>query len=170
MVTFTETLELTSTSTTNMHPVLQLCLDNGILTGSRAFQVPTVDSDWDIVITESQVPYTELNQFDWDTCASWEDYYEPIDADGITDGDIREIYNGSIWGPIRNITKWYIYDDDDQLTTINLFIYPDKEQTTVQKFTQVNALMMFTLTKEQRQHKPTRIAKFIEILKELKIT
>ena len=151
-----------------MHPVLQLCIDNGILTGSRAFQVPTKDSDWDIVITESNVPYIELNQFDWETCASWEDHYEPYDADGVD--SLYEVYNGSIWGPISNITKWYIYDDDDQLTTINLFIYPDKEQTTVQKFKQVNALMMFTLTKEQRQHKPTRIAKFIEILKELKIT
>ena len=151
-----------------MHPVLQLCLNNGILTGSQAFQVPTEDSDWDIVITESQVPYNELNQFDWETCASWEDHYEPYDADGVN--SIEEMYDRTIWGPIRNITKWYIYDDDDQLTTINLFIYPDNEHKTVEKFTQVNALMMFTLTKEQRQHKPTRIAKFIEILKELKIT
>ena len=151
-----------------MHPVLNLCLEHGILTGSRAFQVPTEDSDWDIVITESQVPYTELNQFDWETCASWDDNYEPFDADGIDSLD--EIYNGSVWGPIRSITKWYIYDDDDQLTTINLFVYPDKEQTTVQKFSQVNALMLFTLTHEQRQHKPTRIAKFVEILKDLKIT
>ena len=153
-----------------MNPVLTLCLERGILTGSQAFQVPTEDSDWDIVITESQVPYKELNQFDWDTCASWEDSYEPVDADGIDDGDIAEVYNGSIWGPISNIIKWYIYDDDDKLTTINLFIYPDKEQSTVQKFHQVNALIMFTLTHEQRQHKPTRIAKFIEILKDLKIT
>lgn len=80
------------------------------------------------------------------------------------------MYDGTVWGPIRNITKWYVYDDDDQLTTINLFIYLDNEHQTVQKFTQVNALMMFSLTKEQRQHKPTRIAKFVEILKELKIT
>lgn len=151
-----------------MHPVLQLCLDNGILTGSQAFQVPYIDSDWDIVITESNVPYKELNQFNWETCASWDDHYEPYDADGVD--SIRDVYNGSIWGPIRNITKWYIYDNDDQLITINLFVYPDKEQTTVQKFHQVNAQMMFTLTHQQRQHKPTRIAKFIEILKELKIT
>ena len=163
----TVTLNRTSTSSTN-HPVLELCLFKGILTGSRAFLVPTADSDWDIVITESQVPYKELNQFDWETCASWEDHYEPYDADGVD--SIDEMYDGTVWGPILNITKWYIYDDDDQLTTINLFIYQDKEHQTVQKFTQVNALMMFTLTKEQRQHKPTRIAKFIEILKELKIT
>ena len=151
-----------------MHPVLNLCLEHGILTGSRAFQVPTEDSDWDIVITESKVPYKELNQFDWETCASWESYYEPYDADGVD--SIDQMYDGTIWGPIGGIIKWYIYDEDDQLTTINLFIYPDKEQSTVQKFIQVNALMMFTLTHEQRQHKPTRIAKFIEILKELKIT
>lgn len=154
-----------------MHPVLQLCLDKGILTGSRAFDVPQDDSDWDIVITESNVPYTELNQFDWDTCASWDDHYSPIDADGIMDGDMEEVYKGSVWGPIRNITKWYVYDDDDdQLTTINLFVYPDNEHQTVDKFHKVNALMMFTLTKEQRQHKPTRIKRFVEILKDLKIT
>ena len=151
-----------------MNPVLTLCLERGILTGSQAFQVPTEDSDWDIVITESNVSYKELNQFDWETCASWESYYEPYDADGVD--SIDEMYDGTGWGPIGSIIKWWIYDDDDQLTTINLFIYPDKEQTTVQKFKQVNALMMFTLTKEQRQHKPTRIAKFVEILKDLKIT
>lgn len=156
--------------TTSNHPVLELCLSKGILTGSRAFLVPQEDSDWDIVITETNVPYKELNQFDSDVCASWDEYYTPIDADGIEDGDISEIYNGSVWGPILNITKWYIHDDDDQLTTINLFVYPDKEHQTVAKFNQVNALMLFTLTKEQRQHKPTRIAKFVEILAELKIT
>lgn len=163
----TVTPNQTGTSLTN-HPVLDLCLQAGILTGSRAFLVPQVDSDWDIVITESNVPYAELNQFDWETCASWEDNYEPYGADGVDSLD--EVYNGSIWGPIRNITKWFVYDDDDQLTTINLFVYPDKEHQTVAKFNQVNALMLFTLTKEQRQHKPTRIAKFIEILAELKIT
>ena len=151
-----------------MHPVLTLCLERGILTGSQAFQVPSIDSDWDIVITESNVPYTELNQFEYENCASWEDHYEPYNADGVD--SIDEMYDGTVWGPIRNITKWFIYDDDDQLTTINLFIYPDNEHKTVQKFTQVNALMMFTLTKEQRQHRPTRITKFIEIPKELKIT
>ena len=153
-----------------MHPVLTICLERGILTGSQAFQVPSIDSDWDIVITESNVPYTELNQFDWETCASWKDHYEPYNADGVD--SIDEMYDGTVWGPIINITKWYIYDDDDedQLITINLFVYPDNEHKTVQKFKQVNALMMFTLTKEQRQHKPTRIARFIEILKELKIT
>lgn len=162
------TLNQTNTNSTN-HPVLDLCLSKGILTGSRAFQVPQDDSDWDIVITESNVPYKELNQFDWETCASWEDpSYEPYDADGVD--SLREMYDGTVWGPILNITKWYVYDDDDQLTTINLFVYPDSEQQTVAKFTQVNALMMFTLTKEQRQHKPTRIARFIEILEELKIT
>lgn len=151
-----------------MHQVLALCLERGILTGSQAFQVPSIDSDWDIVITESNVPYKELNQFDYEVCASWENPFDPYDADGVY--SIDQMYDGTVWRPIYNITKWFIYDDDDQLTTINLFIYPDNEHETVQKFTRVNALMLFTLTKEQRQYKPTRIAKFIEILKELKIT
>lgn len=152
-----------------MHPLLKLCLSKGILTGSQAFQVPTDDSDWDIVITESNVPYTELNQYDYEICASFDSMEDPYDADGIdSSGDM---YNGTIWGPIDKIVKWYIYDDDDdQLTTINLFIYPDNEHKTVVKFSQVNALMMFSLTPEQRQHKPTRVKKFTEILKQLKIT
>ena len=152
-----------------MHPLLELCLCKGILTGSQAFQVPTEDSDWDIVITESNVPYQQLNQYDYDICASWDNVEEPCDADGVDNSG--DMYNGTLWGPINKIAKWYIYeDDDDQLTIINLFIYPDNEYKTASKFNQVNALMMFTLTPEQRQHKPTRIKKFTEILKQLKIT
>lgn len=152
-----------------MKPLLQHCLDAGILTGSRAFQVQTKDSDWDIVITESNVPYHQLQSYDWEICVNFENLQEPWDADGVD--SIREVYGGSIWGPISMISKYYIYDDDDEeLTTINLFIYPDHEYNTVAKFNQVNALMMFSLTPEQRQHKPTRIKKFTEILKQLKIT
>jgi len=152
-----------------MHPLLELCLAKGILTGSQAFQVQTDDSDWDIVITESNVPYQQLNQYDYEVCASWDSVEEPCDADGVD--STGDMYHGTLWGPINKIAKWYIYeDDDDQLTVINLFIYPDNEHKTITKFHQVNALMMFTLTQEQRQHKPTRVKKFTEILKQLKIT
>ena len=152
-----------------MHPLLELCLSKGVLTGSRAFQVPTEYSDWDIVITESNVPYQQLQSYDCEICVNFEEMEEPCDADGVD--SIREIYDGSIWGPISMISKYYIYDDDDEeLTIINLFIYPDHEYKTVAKFHQVNALMMFSLTHEQRKHKPTRIKKFTEILKQLKIT
>ena len=37
----------------NLENVLKL----GVLTGSRAFNCSTTESDWDIVITESNVPY-----------------------------------------------------------------------------------------------------------------
>lgn len=152
-----------------MHPLLELCLYKGVLTGSRAFQVPTENSDWDIVILESDIPYKELDQYDSEICACWNDEEEPCDADGVD--SIGEIYNGSIWGPINQIVKYYLFEDDeDSLVTLNLFIYPDKEQSTIVKFHQVNAHMMFSLTEEQRKHKPTRIKKFIEILKQLKIT
>lgn len=152
-----------------MHPLLELCLSKGILTGSRAFQVPTENSDWDIVILESDVPYKELDQYDSEICACWNDAEEPCDADGVD--SIGEIYSGSIWGPINQIVKYYLFEDDeDSLVTLNLFIYPDKEQSTIAKFHQVNAHMMFSLTEEQRKHKPTRIKKFVEILKQLKIT
>lgn len=152
-----------------MKPLLQHCLDAGILTGSRAFQVQTKDSDWDIVITESNVPYHQLQSYNWDVCVDFQEMEDPQDADGVD--SISEVYIGSIWGPISMISKYYVYDDgDEELTTINLFIYPDKEQPTVDKFNQVNAYMMFSLTHEQRKHKPTRVKKFIEILKQLKIT
>ena len=152
-----------------MHPLLELCLSKGILTGSRAFQVPTENSDWDIVIAESDIPYKELDQYDSEICACWNDTEEPCDADGVD--NIGEIYSGSIWGPINQIVKYYLFEDDeDSLVTLNLFIYPDKEQSTIAKFHQVNAHMMFSLTEEQRKHKPTRIKKFPEILKQLKIT
>lgn len=152
-----------------MHPLLELCLSKGILTGSRAFQVPTENSDWDIVIAESDIPYKELDQYDSEICACWNDAEEPCDADGVD--NIGEIYSGSIWGPINQIVKYYLFEDDeDSLVTLNLFIYPDKEQSTIAKFHQVNAHMMFSLTEEQRKHKPTRIKKFTEILKQLKIT
>ena len=36
----------------NLENVLKL----GVLTGSRAFNCPTAESDWDIVIIESNVP------------------------------------------------------------------------------------------------------------------
>ena len=152
-----------------MHQLLELCLSKGVLTGSRAFQVPTENSDWDIVILESDIPYKELDQYDSEICACWNDAEEPCDADGVD--SIGEIYNGSIWGPINQIVKYYLFEDDeDSLVTLNLFIYPDHEHKTVAKFNQVNALMMFSLTEEQRKHKPTRIKKFVEILKQLKIT
>ena len=152
-----------------MHPLLELCLSKGILTGSQAFQVPTENSDWDIVILESDIPYKELDQYDSEICACWNVAEEPCDADGVD--SIEEIYGGSIWGPINQIVKYYLFEDDeDSLVTLNLFIYPDHEHKTVAKFNQVNALMMFSLTHEQRKHKPTRIKKFIEILKQLKIT
>lgn len=152
-----------------MHQLLQHCLNAGILTGSRAFNVASNDSDWDIVITESNVPYHQLQSYDWEICVNFEEIEEPCDADGVD--DIGEIYRGSIWGPISMISKYYIYDDDDEeLTIINLFIYPDHEYKTVAKFNQVTAHMMFSLTHEQRKHKPTRVKKFVEILKQLKIT
>lgn len=76
-----------------------------------------------------------------------------------------------MWGPINQIVKYYLFEDDeDSLVVLNLFIYPDKELSTIIKFHQVNAHMMFSLTEEQRKHKPTRIKKFVEILKQLKIT
>lgn len=80
---------------------------------------------------------------------------------------MKELYGG----PITRIVKYYIngIDDIDDIV-INLFVYPDKELNLVRKFTQVNAYMMFSLTQQEREHKPTRVTKFKEILKNLNIT
>ena len=154
-----------------MTTLIDICLNaGGILTGSRAFDVATPESDWDIVILESQIP-RELYSYDYDVCASWEQSpEEPYNADGVD--SLYEVYNGSVWGPIIKIMNFYIYDENDEEdpVIINLFIYPYNEAKTVAKFHQVNATMLFTLTKEQRQHRPTRVKKFIEILKQLHIT
>ena len=145
-----------------MHPILVECLNAGILTGSRAFNCHKSDSDWDIVLTESDIPKS-LNNIDCEVCASWESHTEPSGADGVD--SIQEVYEGTVWGPITRIVKYYIDD-----IVINLFIYPDKELNLVRKFTQVNAYMMFSLTQQEREHKPTRVTKFKEILKNLNIT
>lgn len=145
-----------------MHHILVECLNAGILTGSRAFNCHKSDSDWDIVLTESDIPKS-LNNIDCEVCASWESHTEPSGADGVD--SIQEVYEGTVWGPITRIVKYYIDD-----IVINLFIYPDKELNLVRKFTQVNAYMMFSLTQQEREHKPTRVTKFKEILKNLNIT
>ena len=145
-----------------MHPILVECLNAGVLTGSRAFNCHKSDSDWDIVLTESDIPKS-LNNIDCEVCASWESHTEPSGADGVD--SIQEVYEGTVWGPITRIVKYYIDD-----IVINLFIYPDKELNLVRKFTQVNAYMMFSLTQQEREHKPTRVTKFKEILKNLNIT
>ena len=145
-----------------MHPILVECLNAGVLTGSRAFNCHKSDSDWDIVLTESDIPKS-LNNIDCEVCASWESHTEPSGADGVD--SLQEVYEGTVWGPITRIVKYYIDD-----IVINLFIYPDKELNLVRKFTQVNAHMMFSLTQQEREHKPTRVTKFKEILKNLNIT
>ena len=145
-----------------MHHILVECLNAGVLTGSRAFNCHKSDSDWDIVLTESDIPKS-LNNIDCEVCASWESHTEPSGADGVD--SIQEVYEGTVWGPITRIVKYYIDD-----IVINLFIYPDKELNLVRKFTQVNAYMMFSLTQQEREHKPTRVTKFKEILKNLNIT
>ena len=151
-----------------MHPILVECLNAGVLTGSRAFNCHKSDSDWDIVLTESDIPKS-LNNIDCEVCASWESHTEPSGADGVD--SLQEVYEGTVWGPITRIVKYYIDDIDDiDDIVINLFIYPDKELNLVRKFTQVNAYMMFSLTQQEREHKPTRVTKFKEILKNLNIT
>ena len=145
-----------------MHPILVECLNAGVLTGSRAFNCHKSDSDWDIVLTESDIPKS-LNNIDCEVCASWESHTELSGADGVD--SLQEVYEGTVWGPITRIVKYYIDD-----IVINLFIYPDKELNLVRKFTQVNAYMMFSLTQQEREHKPTRVTKFKEILKNLNIT
>ena len=145
-----------------MHHILVECLNAGVLTGSRAFNCHKSDSDWDIVLTESDIPKS-LNNIDCEVCASWESHIEPSGADGVD--SLQEVYEGTVWGPITRIVKYYIDD-----IVINLFIYPDKELNLVRKFTQVNAYMMFSLTQQEREHRPTRVTKFKEILKNLNIT
>ncbi len=108
-----------------MEPEQYFSLENmltlGVLTGSRAFNCASEDSDWDIVITMNkllnynQVP-TVIHLIDFSKM--WD---EPqYDADGLE--CIQELYDGSIWGPITFIDRYTDIDGN----SINLFIYEDK--------------------------------------------
>ena len=158
----------------NLADVLPL----GVLTGSRAFNCFTDESDWDIVILESDLPdYKETVDYTctdfvngpFTDCYYWNKpkfghdvsaYAEFDDEDGFIEYD-----QVIIWGPLLQIIKYW----DDDNNCINLFVYSDSDRNILDKFQKVTTLMNF-LHNVKLQDKSYRIEAFKDILLKLEIT
>ena len=158
----------------NLSQVLPL----GILTGSRAFNCSTDQSDWDIVILRSNLPkYQEANEF---TCTDFNKYswiLNPNDKQAKPGFDVSEYSEfdddegfieydqPTIWGPLSQIIKYW----DDDNNCINLFVYEDEYSTILDKFKELNNLMNF-VHNIRLQDKDYRIKAFTEIALKVGIT
>ena len=156
----------------NLENVLKL----GVLTGSRAFNCSTPESDWDIVITESNVPYYKFSLdyretiFQMDNLLSYipEGFSKPV-FDLEEQPDLGEDYveydQTTIWGPLHSIVKYV----DDNGNWINLFVYEDKHKPILEKFKELNNLMNFVHGSKLKD-KDYRIKAFIDIIYKVGIT
>ena len=157
-------------------PNLENVLTLGVLTGSRAFNCSTTESDWDIVITESNVPsyrdsleYRETN-FQMDNLLDYipRGFSKPVfDLEEQPDlgEDYLEYDQNTIWGPLQSIVKYV----DDEGNWINLFVYTDKHAPILEKFKELNNLMNFVHGFRLRD-KNYRIKAFIDIINKVGIT
>ena len=154
----------------NLNQVLPL----GILTGSRAFNCATPESDWDIVIFKSNVPnYKEsieykITDFTYSSYDSSNSYNKPgYDLSQYFDlgDDFIEYDKHTIWGPLSQIIKYW----DDEDNCINLFVYENKYSTIMDRFKQLNNLMNFVYN-VKLQDKQFRIEAFTQVIKQVGIT
>ena len=157
----------------NLEQVLPL----GILTGSRAFNCFTKDSDWDIVIVQADLPnyqfavdYTHTDFLSMDDLASFipnSHIKSGFDLSEYPDlgEDFVEYDKSTIWGPLEQIIKYC----DDNNNCINLFVYNDKHVGILEKFKELNNLMNF-LYGAKLQDKNYRIEAFTHIINKVGIT
>lgn len=158
----------------NLADVLPL----GVLTGSRAFNCATDESDWDIVILESNLPnYKETADYnctDFVNGPFTDSFYgnKPKFGHDVSEyaefddeGGFVEYDQIIIWGPLLQIIKYW--DDNDNC--INLFVYDDSNIAILDKFEEVTKLMNF-LHNIKLQDKSYRIEAFKDILLKLGIT
>ena len=156
----------------NLSQVLPL----GVLTGSRAFNCSTTESDWDIVITESNLPYYKDSTyyretiFQVDNLLSYipEGFSKPVfDLEEHPDAgeDYLEYDQTTIWGPLQSIVKYL----DDKGNWINLFVYADNHKPILEKFKELNNLMNFVHGSKLKD-KDYRIQAFIDIIYKVGIT
>lgn len=156
----------------NLDKVLPL----GVLTGSRAFNCATKESDWDIVLIESNVPNDYINSVDWH-CTNFNDSpndstyygkpgYNVSEFSEFEDEDSVIPYDKStIWGPLKQIIK---YTDDNEVC-INLFVYKDYHEQILQKFIELNNLMNF-IHNTKLKDRSYRVQAFTEIINKVGIT
>jgi len=123
-------------------------LSVGVLTGSRAFNCSTDESDWDIVLLRS-------------------------DCDRLRNGDIInsdetfiEYDKYTIWGPLEQIIKYYSPVSDQ---IVNLFVYADSDAAILPKFIELNNLMNF-LYGHAVADRTKRIEAFTKVIKHVGIT
>ena len=161
-------------SSYNLSQVLPL----GVLTGSRAFNCATDESDWDIVILKSNVPdYKETGDWNCTDFCKDELICNPNDCQAKPGFDVREHpefddesgfieYDQiTIWGPITQIIKYW----DDDGNCINLFVYEDHNGIILDKFIELNKLMNF-IHNVRLQDRSYRIKAFTEIALHVGIT
>ena len=156
----------------NLEQVLPL----GVLTGSRAFNCASEDSDWDIVITYGNLPncefakdYTCIDFLTGDdlskvTPEGYKDGYDLLDYPDLGE-DFIEYDQLTIWGPLVQIIKYY----DDNNNYINLFVYSNNHVGILKKFKELNNLMNF-LHGSKLQDKNYRIEAFTNIINKVGIT
>lgn len=157
----------------NLEQVLPL----GVLTGSRAFNCYTEESDYDIVLINSNVPnyeysvdYTRTDFLAMDDLACFipnthiKSGYALSEYPDLGE-DFVEYDKSTIWGPLEKIIKYY----DDNNNCINLFVYNDKHVGILEKFKELNNLMNF-LHGSKLQDKNYRIEAFISIINKVGIT
>ena len=156
----------------NLENVLKL----GVLTGSRAFNCSTPESDWDIVITEFNVPYYKCSLEYRETIFQMDNLLDYI-PEGFSRSvfdleehpDLGEDYveydQNTIWGPLQSIVKYL----DDEGNWINLFVYADKHKPILEKFKELNNLMNF-VHGFRLKDKDYRIKAFIDIIYKVGIT
>lgn len=154
----------------NLEQVLPL----GVLTGSRAFNCPGPESDWDIVILEKNLPnykdagdytYTEFNNAEVEENPTGGKPGFNTSEYPALGKDFVEYDNATIWGPLTQIIKYW----DDQDNCINLFVYEDHYGIILDKFKQLNNLMNF-IHNTKLIDKDYRIQAFIEIIAKVGIT
>ena len=155
---------------------LEQLLQVGVLTGSRAFNCSTIESDWDIVVLESDCKrlmngdIINDTQFDsWDHAVTYDGkpYYNLSEYPEFADEPRIEYDKYTIWGPLIRIVKYYTIDSED--TIINLFVYEDKNIEILPKFVELNSLMNF-LYGHEISNKEKRIEAFIKVIKHVGIT
>ncbi len=154
---------------------LEQLLQIGVLTGSRAFHVATPESDWDIVILESNCKHIEdMNIINDTMFTNWNHiitsngkaYWDLSEHPEFEDEFRVEYDKHTIWGPLARIVKYYAPDSEE---IINLFVYEDTHADILPKFIELNELMTF-LYGYEIANKQKRIEAFTKIIKHVGIT